>query len=196
MTDATNTDDEVRTGAPEGAGAPEPAEETPETIEDLRAQLEEAQAGYARARADYANLERRSQEQRLEVGRAALADAVRGFLPVLDDLQRAIEAAEGGSGGASTGEGNADEAAWLEGVRLVAQKFKTVLEQHGVEEIDALGQPFDPTRHEAVGAAPGPEGQVVHLLQRGYMLRDRVIRPAMVMVGDGAGAPAPPGTTS
>ena len=172
MTDATNPTDEV---------APETGDTTDntESVESLRAQLEEAQAAHARARADYANLERRSQEQRLEVGRAALTDAVRGFLPVLDDLLRAIEAAE-----TNATEG---EAAWLEGVRLVAQKFKNVLDQHGVEEIHALGQPFDPTKHEAVGAAPGPEGMVVHLLQRGYTLRDRVIRPAMVMVGNGEG---------
>jgi len=170
MTDATNsTDDEVQTGTPEGDDAPL------DSVEELRAQLEEAQAGYARARADYANLERRSQEQRFEVGRAALIEAVRGFLPVGDDLMRAVEAAEQDAG----------DAAWVEGIRLVAQKFKTVLEQHGVEEIHALGQAFDPMKHEAVGAAPGPEGQVVHLLQRGYMLRDRVIRPAMVMVGNG-----------
>ncbi len=174
MTDATNHPTDEVTPEADEAGAEN------ESLDSLREQLEEAQASYARARADYANLERRSQEQRLEVGRAALTDAVRGFLPVLDDLLRAIEAAEGGA--------DEGEAAWLEGVRLVAHKFKTVLEQHGVTEIHALGQPFDPTKHEAVGAAPGPEGMVVHLLQRGYTLRDRVIRPAMVMVGNGDGA--------
>lgn len=176
MTDATNTEDEVRPDV--GEGTPDGAE-APESLDALRAQLEEAQAGYARARADYANLERRSQEQRFEVGRAALGDAVRGFLPILDDLQRALEAAESGG----------DSGPLVEGVRLVAQKFKSTLEQHGVEEIHALGQPFDPMKHEAVGAAPGPEGTVVHLLQRGYSLRDRVIRPAMVMVGNGEDAP-------
>lgn len=131
MTDATNPTDEV---------APETGDTTDntESVESLRAQLEEAQAAHARARADYANLERRSQEQRLEVGRAALTDAVRGFLPVLDDLLRAIEAAE-----TNVTEG---EAAWLEGVRLVAQKFKNVLDQHGVEEIDPFAPPEVRTR--------------------------------------------------
>src|SRR5690606_3738909 len=148
-----------------------------------RAQLEETQALYARARADYANLERRSQEQRLEVGRAALTDAVRGFLPVLDDLLRAIEVAE-----ADEARG-AEHAAWLEGVQLVAQKLRATLSQHGVEEIEAMGEAFDPAWHEAVGQAPGPDGQVVDVLQRGFRLRDRVIRPAMVMVGNGAEAP-------
>src|SRR3546814_7771270 len=78
----------------------------------------------ARARADYQNLERRSQEQRFEVGRVALIDAVRGFLPILDDLLRAVEHAEA----------DADDAAWVEGIRLVAQKFETAFASHGVEE--------------------------------------------------------------
>lgn len=189
MTDATNsTEDDIRAGAPDvdapggrtsGSGPGAGAEGDP--VESLRAELEEAQALYARARADYANLERRSQEQRFEIGRAAVVDAVRGFLPVLDDLQRAIEVAESGEGGTA-------DAAFVEGVRLVAQKFRAAMDQHGVEEIPALGEPFDPNQHEAVGRAPGPEGQVVQLLQRGYTLRDRVIRPAMVMVGSGEDA--------
>ena len=173
MTEATNSTDELREDLDDVA-------EATDDIEVVRAQLEEAQSLYARARADYANLERRSQEQRLEVGRAALTEAVRGFLPVFDDLQRAVEAAEADTGSPS---------GMLEGVRLVAQKFKTTLQQHGVEEVSAMGEAFDPTKHEAVGAAPGPEGIVVHVLQRGYTLRDRVIRPAMVMVGNGADAP-------
>src|SRR5690606_36070619 len=120
MTDTSHsTEDGFQAETPEA----EPVEEL--TIEDLRAQLDEAQAGHARARADYANLERRSQEQRFEVGRVALIEAVRGFLPVLDDLLRAVEAAES----------EATEPAWVEGIRLVAQKFRTTLGQHGVEEI-------------------------------------------------------------
>lgn len=189
MTEATNsTEDEVQADGAEDAPADHEAQ-AGDSAEDLRAQLDELQGQFARARADYANLERRSHEQRLEVGRTALTDAVRAFLPVLDDLERALEAAEADAG----------DAAWVEGVRLVTQKFKNVLEQHGVEEIHALGQAFDPTQHEAVGHAPGPEGQVVHLLQRGYVLRDRIIRPALVMVGSGEAAPASgptSGTTS
>lgn len=150
---------------------------------DLREEVEQLRAQYQRAMADYQNLQRRSREERLEVGQFAIAEVVRGFLPVLDDLQRAIEAAEADEAGSG-------DAAWLEGIRLVAQKFQGALEQHGIQEIHALGQPFDPTKHEAVGSAPGPEGQVVHLLQRGYVLRERVVRPAMVMVGNGEGASA------
>lgn len=141
-----------------------------EEIEQLRAQ-------YQRAVADYQNLERRSREGRAEAVRLALGGLVAGFLPVIDDLDLALESAPEDNAGAQ----------WVEGVRLVQQKFAQVLQQHGVQEIHALGQPFDPTRHEAVGQAPGPEGQVVHLLRRGYTLHDHVVRPAMVMVGNGEG---------
>ncbi len=158
--------------ADEGGARPDGPEEQ---VAALREELEETKQQFLRARADYQNLQRRSQEERQEFGRYQLTSIVLNFLPVLDDLERAIDAA--------SGEGA--EEAWLEGVRLVQQKFKGVLEAAGVQEIHALNQPFDPEKHEAVGPAPGPEGQVVHLVQRGYMLGDRVIRPAMVMVGSG-----------
>jgi len=152
---------------------------TVDPLDALQAEATQLRAQLQRAMADYQNLQRRSREERLEVGRYALGDAIRSFLPVLDDLERAVEAAER----------EAETGSWLEGIRLVVQKFRGTLEQHGVEEIHALGQPFDPNQHEAVGAAAGPDGQVVHLLQRGYTLRERVIRPAMVMVGNGEDAP-------
>jgi molecular chaperone GrpE len=174
MTETTNPLEEEATAA---AAESDAADEVPPT-EALQAEVEQVRAQYQRAVADYQNLERRSREERQELGRFVVTDVVRSFLPVLDDLDRAVEAASG----------EADEPAWLEGVRLVAQKFRGVLQHHGVEEIHALGEPFDPNQHEAVGAAAGPEGQVVHLLQRGYVLNERVIRPAMVMVGNGEDA--------
>lgn len=149
-------------------------------IEDLQQQLEAVRAQHQRAVADYQNLQRRSREERAEVGRVALAGVVVNFLPVLDDLDRAVEAAEQAPEGAP----------WADGVRLVAQKFRQVLEQHGVREVEADGQPFDPTCHESVGIAPGPEGEVVHVIRRGYALQDRVVRPAMVMVGNGDASPS------
>ncbi len=166
------------TPAPPEAEASAAGDETPPAdVDALREELEQTRAQFQRAVADYQNLERRSREGRLEAGRLALGGLVSGFLPVLDDLERALEVAPAESA----------DAAWVEGVRLVTQKFTSLLEQHGVREIHALGQAFDPTKHEAAGAAPGPEGQVVHLLRRGYTLQDHVIRPAMVMVGSGEG---------
>jgi len=174
-----------------GASASEDAralDRTPDRVEDgqdLQQELEQMRAQYARALADYQNLERRSREDRAELHRSALAGVVLSLLPVLDDLQRAIEAADNAAAGADA----VGEASWLDGVRLVAQKFGQTLQQMGLEEIHALGQPFDPNKHEAVGGAPGPDGQVVHLLRRGYTLKGQVVRPAMVMVGNGEAAP-------
>ena len=174
MTDMTEQQPTTpETEAPEFDESTGPAEAAP-TLESLQQELESARAQHARAVADYQNLERRAREERTEVGRLALAGVISAFLPVLDDLQRAIEAAP-----------DSADANWLEGINLVAQKFSGVLTQSGVEEIHALGQAFDPNMHEAVGQAPGPEGQVVHLLRRGYTLKGNVIRPAMVMVGNG-----------
>ncbi len=160
-------------------GDPHSEEPVTDDIDALRAELEETRAQFMRARADYQNLERRSQEERREFGRYQVTSLVLNFLPVLDDLERAVELAGGGDGGEGAGD------AWLEGVRLVEQKFRGVLEAAGVAEIEALGQPFDPERHEAVTSAPGPEGQVIQVARRGYMLQDRVIRAASVVVGNG-----------
>lgn len=146
-------------------------------VEALRAELEQTRAQFLRARADYQNLERRSQEERREFGRYQITSMVLNLLPVLDDLERALEVGDQTIDGAAT--------AWLEGVQLVQQKFRGVLEAAGVTEIEAMGQPFDPERHEAVTTAPGPDGQVIEVMRRGYMLQDRVIRPASVVVGSG-----------
>ncbi|MCK9487528.1 MAG: nucleotide exchange factor GrpE [Dehalococcoidia bacterium] len=148
---------------------------TPDDLDALRAALEQSRAQHARAVADYQNLERRSRERRAEAVRLAMGSLVADFLPVMDDLDRALEAAPEST----------EDAQWVEGVRLVAQKFAQVLAQHGVQEIPALGEAFDPAKHEAVSTAPGPEGQVVQLLRRGYTLHDHVVRPAMVLVGTG-----------
>ena len=152
-----------------GDGTPE------DQIAALQAELDQARQQQLRALADYQNLQRRAHDERTEFGRYQLTALVVNFLPVLDDLQLALE---------SVHEGIADDP-WVDGVRLVVQKFRGVLEAAGVEEIHALSQPFSPDRHESVGHAPGPEGDVVRVLRRGYTLGERVVRPAMVMVGDG-----------
>ena len=170
------TDEQDTPAAPEATASPTEVGEM--DLAALRAELDLARGAQARAVADYQNLLRRSRDERAEWSAAAVAGAVTAFLPVLDDLERAIEATPG----------EMSEQPWAEGVRLVMQKFRGVLEQSGITEIHALGKPFDPARHEAAGTAPGPDGSVIHLVRRGYALGDRVVRPAMVIVG--AGAPA------
>lgn len=172
--------------APEADSPPVDASEQTQTPEELiaslRAEVEAAHAARLRAAADYQNLQRRAQEERAEFGRYQLTASVLNFLPVLDDLERAVESAHD----------DIKEHPWVEGVKLVMSKFRSVLESAGVTEIHPLGAPFDPAKHEALGSAPGPDGVVVRVLRRGYVLNNKVIRAAMVLVGDGDRSTPPP----
>ncbi|MBM4415132.1 MAG: nucleotide exchange factor GrpE [Chloroflexi bacterium] len=141
----------------------------------LEAELEQLRAQYLRAAADYQNLRRRSEEERQEWTRYSFAALVVNYLPVLDDLERALASVDAEIAGHR----------WVEGVRMVERKFRATLEASGVRPLPAEGQPFDPSVHEAVTFAPGPEGHVVAVLQPGYAIDGRVLRPARVVVGQG-----------
>jgi molecular chaperone GrpE len=170
---------------------PSPPAEPPAPARDpaaLEAELDDMRAKYLRAVADYQNLRRRSDEERQEWARYSLAALVLNYLPVLDDLERAL-------GSVDT---DIAQHRWVEGVRMVERKFRATLEASGVRAIPAQGHPFDPALHEAVTFAPGPDGEVVAVLEPGYELDGRVVRPARVVVGraDTAAAPQPADTTS
>jgi molecular chaperone GrpE len=117
------------------------------------------------------------EEERSEVGRLANAALVINLLPLVDDLERALRTVDSKLAGLT----------WIDGVWLIYRKFQQVLENAGVREVPAEGQPFDPNVHEAISDAPGEEGNVVSVVQKGYTLGDRVVRPAMVVVGRGGG---------
>jgi molecular chaperone GrpE len=97
------------------------------------------------------------------------------LLPVLDDLERALNSIPP----------KATKRPWVEGIRLIERKLRASLEAQGLTPIKALGEPFDPNFHEAVRQDKGKEGIVIEELQKGYKLYDRVLRPAMVVVGNG-----------
>ena len=172
-----------------------PESDDPTDIDGLRARLreeqEKAQSYYAnlqRTAADYQNLKRRMEEERSELGRLANASLVFNLLPLLDDLERALRTVDTKLAGLT----------WIDGVWLIYRKFQALLENIGVNEIAAEGLPFDPNVHEAISEAPGEEGKVVSVVQKGYSLGDRVVRPAMVIVGSGtrdAGGEKPEGDT-
>ncbi len=174
-------DDEAAASEEDDATASEGGDPTPEErIAQLETELEAVAERHARALADYQNLQRRSAEQRLENQRLTMTAMLLNFLPLYDDLNRAIDTVAEHE--------DLDEHQWVAGIRLVQQKFRSVLDGAGVEQIEVDGQRFDPELHEAVGHAPGPEGRVIHVVQSGYRIIDgRVIRPAMVMVGSGEG---------
>lgn len=161
------------------------------SIEQLQQQLAEAQAqaaeyldGWQRARAEFANYRRRQEAERELQAQLATAGLLTQLLPVLDDLERALNAAPDSAQGQS----------WLEGVQLIKRKLELVLESQGVRPIETAGHVFDPAYHEAVASeeAEGYEdGQIIAEVRRGYMLGERVLRPAMVRVARAATPPAP-----
>ncbi|MYH67381.1 MAG: nucleotide exchange factor GrpE [Dehalococcoidia bacterium] len=176
-----------------GAPAPESEEVAPEEApaDDLQEQLEAAQAAaerfeanWKRAAADLANYKRRVEQERSEQARLASAATVINLLPIRDDFGRAVETLDSTLAGLN----------WVQGVLAIERKLDGLLESMGVSEVPAEGEAFDPTRHEAVGRAPGPENVCLHVVQKGYALKAAVIRPAMVIVGEG-GDPEPAGDT-
>jgi len=160
-----------------------PAEQ-PAAEEALAASQAEAQKNwdlYLRARADLENYRKRAQREKEDLSRFANENLLREILPVVDNLERALEHARQGDSG---------NGGLLQGVEMTLGQFQRVLEKFGVTPLRSVGEPFDPARHEALGqveSAEHPPNTVVQELQRGYLLNDRLLRPAMVMV-----AKAPP----
>ena len=182
MTDEKGQDDPQEEASQAAAEAPAEAEE-PQDVDGLRARLHEEQekaqgylASWQRAAADHQNFKRRVDQERSEVGRLASTSLVINLLPMMDDLERALRTVDSKLAGLT----------WIDGIRLIHRKFEAVLQNAGVSEIEADGQQFDPNVHEAISEAEGEEGRIVSVVQKGYKLGDRVIRPAMVVVGAGA----------
>jgi molecular chaperone GrpE len=172
---ATPTDQEVAQYA--GGGPPEAnAEAAPVPA---ASEADEWKDKYLRARAELSNYQKRAQKDRTDSIRYAVADLARALLPVLDNLDRAVEAATGATGGTE---------ALAEGARLTRDMFVKVLKEFDVTEIEAEGQPFDPAVHEALMEQPSdkhPNRTVLQQVAKGYRLHDRVLRPARVIVSKG-----------
>ena len=137
---------------------------------------EEYLVALQRERAEFQNFKRRTTEERMRDLGLAGEDLIRKVLAVADDFDRAIEARPASI---------ADDA-WFDGIAAIDRKLRALLESEGVTTIDASpGRPFDPREHEAIANVPGtdrPDGEIVDEVRRGYRLRDRVIRPALVAV--------------
>jgi len=158
------------------------AEVVEENIEALKKALtkerEKAEgylANWQRAQADFINYKRRSEQEQGEISKFANTSLMFNLLPILDDLERAFTSIPP----------NLARLTWVDGIRLIERKLQTSLEVQGLSPIKALGEPFDPKFHEAAMHGKGKEGIVVEELQKGYKLNDRVIRPSMVVVGNG-----------
>lgn len=144
-------------------------------LEEEKARSEANLAGWQRAQADFINYKRFVEQEKLETSKYLAGNIMMNFLPVLDDLERAMAALP------------RDEARkkWLEGFRLIEKKFRGILEKQGLKVIKAVGQDFDCRTMDAVSCIPGKKDIVIQELEKGYTINDKVIRPAKVIVGDG-----------
>ena len=157
--------------------APEPLdlEQLTGELERIRSERQEFLDGWQRARAEFANYRKRVEREQDEARSRIAGETLLRVLAILDDLDRALRdrPAEG------------EAAAWAEGIELIYRKFQALLEAEGIQLIQAEGQAFDPALHEALSheeSEAHDEGQVIEVVQRGYRIGDRVLRPALVRV--------------
>jgi molecular chaperone GrpE len=162
----------------EGAAPASKPNDGPAEAGDLTDALEKADTYYKnwqRSAADFINFKRRVEQERGETARLASAAMVINVLPIYDDLDRAVSNVDAQLAGLN----------WVQGIIAIDRKFTQLMEAMNVREVPAEGEQFDPGLHEAVGKQPGEDGRVLHVVQKGYLLGDKVIRPAMVIVGEG-----------
>jgi molecular chaperone GrpE len=144
-------------------------------IEDLNQKSGEYLDGWQRERAEFANYKKRMERERESLRFNITGNVIRGYLDVLDDLERALNnrPAEG------------DGASWAEGIELIYRKFVSTLEAEGVELMQVDGQQFDPNLHEAISQEPNEDlesGQIIEVVRNGYLIGEHVLRPASVRV--------------
>jgi molecular chaperone GrpE len=165
------------------------AEITPEQLTELKARAAKADEHWdrlLRTAADFENFKKRAARERLEASQSATAALIHKLLPVLDHFEMAQTATQNAQAPQS------GTAALQDGIAMIQQQLKSILAETGLEEIDAAGKPFDPMLHEAVSqleTASAPEGQVVQQIRKGYKIRDRLLRPATVIVAKKAAIP-------
>jgi molecular chaperone GrpE len=151
----------------------------PPTLEEqlaaAQAEAEDYKDRWMRSQAEFANARKRMEKQRLDAHGNATANVMNKLLPIVDDFDRAMENLPA----------EISENSWLEGIQLMQRKLMATLENFNVTPIEAVGEPFDPNLHEAITQEPTDEyesGTVCRVLQTGYKIGDRVIRPSLVVV--------------
>ena len=178
MPETTHTTEDGNGTDPAESLVPEPV--TAELLEDLKTRAARADDNWERllrATADFENFKKRAAREREEATRYANEALIKKLVTVLDNFEMALAAA---------GQHKAESAQSLQaGVAMIQQQLRGILLDSGLEEVDATGRPFDPNWHEAVSQQESkdvPDGQVLQQLRKGYKLRDRLIRPATVVV--------------
>lgn len=170
----TDINQQARNGSPdsnEANGAAEPQADLASVVAQRDEYLDQLQ----RSVAEFANYRRRVESERVRARELATRTIITQILPLVDDFTRALSNVPADQAGTS----------WVQGVEFIQKKLDALLERENVSPIPALGEPFDPARHEAVATVPGSsQNIVVEVYQTGYMHGDQVLRPAMVRVGD------------
>ena len=185
----------TRTGGNGASAESKPDQKSDQKIAELEQQVREANERALRSHAELENYRKRAQRELVDERRYAIVPFARDLLSVVDNLERAIEAAyaQSETKGRGASEGSAaspssDISSLLDGVKMVAAQLESVLKQHQCERIETVGTPFDPNQHQAIAQEPSdqyPAGTVTRAFQAGYKLHDRVIRPAQVFVSTG-----------
>jgi len=155
--------------------SPEELEEIKNSLDDLEKKSEEYLDGWQRSRAEFANYKKRIAREQGEIHQAARGEVIKMYLDITDDLRRALEEKPA----------DGDGGAWADGIEIIYQKLITRLDSEGVKAMDALGQEFDPNIHEALMKEESEEyesGQIIEVMQEGYWIGDKVLRPALVRV--------------
>ncbi len=146
-----------------------------EELDDMRQKVDEFSDGWQRERAEFANYRKRVDRDREMERQNSKIDIIKKYLAVHDDFERALKTIPPESA----------QAAWLEGLKLIDQKLKNLLEGEGIAPIPVEIMAFDPVLHEAISHEENPDfesGQIIEVVQKGYTIGDRVIRPALVRV--------------
>ncbi|UCD08405.1 MAG: nucleotide exchange factor GrpE [Dehalococcoidales bacterium] len=146
-----------------------------QSLVEEKTKAEEYLANWQRTQADFINYRRRNDKEKEELGEYSRAAIVQCVLPILDDFERAISAMPD----------QEVDSNWVEGVRMIEKKLRTILESEGLSCIEAVGESFDPYQHEAVRQESGEEGVVLDEVQKGYKFNEKVIRASQVVVGNG-----------
>ena len=172
-----NIEGDVRQEASEEAVPLSEEERLAAENEDLKTQLEKEKKEYLFLMAEFDNFRKRTMKETSEIIRNSGEKVFKGLLPVVDDMERALKASESSD----------DADAMREGMRLIYNKLRKYMEQNGVKEFDPDDKDFDADRHEAISAVPVPDeaqkGKILDTVEKGYMINDKVLRHAKVVVG-------------
>ena len=145
------------------------------SLDEMTAKAEEYLDGWQRARAEFANYKKRVLRDHTDIRQVARGEVIKLFLDIADDLERALQEKPG----------NGEGATWADGIEIIFQKLRTRLESEGIKPMNPMGEEFDPNIHEALMKEESEEyesGQIIEVMQEGYWIGDKVLRPALVRV--------------